>query len=121
MPLKVKRVYEAAQAEDGYRVLVDRLWPRGLTRQTAVIDAWLKECAPSADLRRWFGHDPAKWPQFQQRYFKELDAKKAVLADILTKSRAQPVTLLYAAKDAHHNNAVAMKSYLESRVMRFSN
>jgi uncharacterized protein YeaO (DUF488 family) len=111
--LQLKRVYDPPSVEDGYRVLVDRLWPRGLKRETAHLDLWLKDIAPSAELRRWFGHDPARWPKFQARYRKELDAQETLWRELLQRARNDRVTLLYAAKDAQHNNAVALKTYLE--------
>jgi uncharacterized protein YeaO (DUF488 family) len=111
--LQTKRTYDPPAAEDGYRVLVDRLWPRGLKRETARIDLWLKEIAPSDELRRWFGHDPARWTKFQARYRQELAAKEQLWRELLARSREGPVTLLYAAKDTQRNNAVALKTFLE--------
>jgi uncharacterized protein YeaO (DUF488 family) len=114
--LQLKRVYDPPSAEDGYRVLVDRLWPRGLKREAARIDAWLKDVAPSHELRRWFGHDPARWEEFQARYSKELMAQEVFWQELLQRARKGRVTLLYAAKDAHRNNAVAFKSFLEGEL-----
>jgi uncharacterized protein YeaO (DUF488 family) len=111
--LQLKRVYDPLSAQDGYRVLVDRLWPRGLKREAARIDAWLKDVAPSDELRRWFGHDPARWEEFQARYIRELMAQELVWQELLQPARKGRVTLLYAAKDVHRNNAVALKSFLE--------
>ena len=107
--IKVKRVYEkASKKNDGYRILIDRLWPRGLKKEEAHIDLWLKEIAPSTELRTWFKHEPAKWPEFKKRYFKELANKQALLNVMREKARVHPVTLLYGAKDEIHNNAVAL-------------
>lgn len=111
--IKVKRVYEPASAEDGWRVLVDRVWPRGLTRQRVAADAWLKELAPSSELRKWFGHDRAKWKQFKARYRKELRAHAEALRSLSAKSRGGRVTLLYGAKDEERNQAVALKEFLD--------
>ncbi len=114
--IRVKRIHDPADSADGYRVLVDRLWPRGVTKADANIDAWVKELAPSRELRQWFGHDPGKWPEFCQRYTRELDqSEEAVqtLEALRARSRRGPVTLIYAAKDRDHNNAVALKRILE--------
>lgn len=113
--LRVKRVYEPHDAEDGTRILVDRLWPRGLKRDTAHIDLWLKEIAPSTALRDWFGHDPALWPEFQKRYRAELRKNAEVTAALHEAMKGHKiVTLLFAAKDETHNNAVALKKFLET-------
>ena len=111
MSVYIKRAYEAPESTDGKRVLVDRLWPRGIRKEEAGIDVWLKDVAPSAELRRWFGHDPVKWPEFQRRYRAELEASPA-LAELKELSRKGRVTLVYAAKDEHHNNAVALRSII---------
>src|SRR5680860_225788 len=111
--LQLKRAYDPPSAEDGYRVLVDRLWPRGLKRDCACIDLWLKDIAPSDELRRWFGHDPARWTKFQARYRQELAAHEPLWRDLLARSRQGRVTLLYAAKDTQRNNAVPLKTFLE--------
>ncbi|WP_134726239.1 DUF488 domain-containing protein [Paracoccus luteus] len=108
----VKRAYEPASDDDGRRVLVDRVWPRGVTREALRIDAWLKDLAPSTALRRWFGHDPAKWDQFRRRYAAELDADGAPVAELRRLWRAGPVTLVYGARDEAHNNAVALRDWL---------
>lgn len=108
--VRLKRVYDPPSPEDGVRVLVDRLWPRGLKRDTAKIDVWLKDSAPSAELRRWFGHDPRRWAKFQERYRAELVANSpavAALRDLI--ERGRPLTLLFAAKDAARNNAVVLR------------
>lgn len=114
--IQVKRVYEPPAREDGKRFLVDRLWPRGLKKERARIDAWLKEVAPSDALRKWFGHEPGKWRGFQQRYFKELEAKPEVWRPLLDAARKGPVTLLFSAKDETHNNAVALRKFLEAQL-----
>ncbi|HWX49351.1 MAG TPA: DUF488 domain-containing protein [Roseomonas sp.] len=111
--IRVKRAYDPPSADDGTRVLVDRLWPRGLKRDGAKIDVWLKNIAPSADLRRWFAHDPAKWPGFQDRYRAEL-ASNAALDELLTLIRQHKrVTLLFGARDTAHNNAVVLQAVCE--------
>ncbi len=110
--IKLKRVYENPSAEDGLRVLVDRLWPRGLTKERAAVDLWIKAVAPSTELRKWFGHDPAKWKQFQLRYRKELDEKKEALKDLKQKSKGHTVTLVYGARDEEHNEALVLKEVL---------
>lgn len=112
MPFRVKRVYEEPKVTDGERVLVDRLWPRGLKKDVSKIDLWLKEIAPSDSLRKWFAHDPDKWQQFQQRYFRELDRRHETVRELLLHGQGKRVTLLFAAKDLDHNNAVALKAYL---------
>lgn len=108
----IKRVYEPASKEDGYRILVDRLWPRGLTKEKVAADVWLKELAPSAQLRKWYGHDPEKWKEFNVRYAKELADKKELLKEIVTRGSNGKVTLLYAAKDELHNQGVALRDYI---------
>jgi uncharacterized protein YeaO (DUF488 family) len=110
--IRLKRAYEAPERGDGFRVLVDRLWPRGLKKDEAAIDEHLKEVAPSAALREWFGHDPAKWQEFRRRYERELKGKPAEIAYLDKKSERGAVTLLYAAKDSDRNNAVVLKDYL---------
>ncbi len=112
---RVKRVYDPPARSDGRRVLVDRMWPRGLSRDEAALDAWIRDVAPSADLRKWFGHEPAKWAAFKRRYFRELDGKADALAQLAEACAGRTVTLLFAAKDTEHNNAVALKEYLDAR------
>ncbi|MDI3316604.1 MAG: DUF488 domain-containing protein [Bacillota bacterium] len=114
--IRVKRVYEPAEERDGLRFLVDRLWPRGLRREAARIDRWLKEVAPSDGLRRWFAHDPARWEEFQRRYGAELEAQPESWRPLAEAARAGDVTLLYSARDEAHNNAVALKAFLEARL-----
>ena len=109
-------MYEPPAAEDGARLLVDRLWPRGVTKEKLQLAGWLKETAPSDALREWFDHDPAKWDEFQRRYGAELEANPKVWEPILQAARDGKVTLLFAAKDAEHNNAVALKAFLERKL-----
>lgn len=113
--IKVKRVYEPASPDDGYRVLVDRLWPRGLGRERVAASMWLKEAAPSTVLRRWFGHEPLKFDEFRRRYLEELAAKPEAAAEVLEMARKGRVTLLYAARDEEHNHAIVLREYLLSR------
>ena len=113
--LCVKRAYAPATRADGYRVLVDRLWPRGLAKAAAAMDEWPRELAPSTALRRWFAHDPARWAEFQRRYAHELDARPELVAALVSRVRRQPVTLLFGARDELHNNAVALREYLRAR------
>jgi uncharacterized protein YeaO (DUF488 family) len=112
--IKLKRAYEPAEKSDGLRVLVDRLWPRGISKSTAQIDCWLKEIAPSDALRRWFGHDPSKWSEFRKRYVRELEKRSEAVAQLKQFASQGTVTLVYGAKDERHNNAAALKEYLES-------
>jgi uncharacterized protein YeaO (DUF488 family) len=114
--IRLRRVYEPPDAADGRRILVDRLWPRGLTREAAHLDAWRKDAAPSTALRRWFGHDPAKWAEFQRRYREELDEHPEALAPLLDAAGTGPVTLVYAARDEQHNDAVVLKQVLDERL-----
>lgn len=113
--VKLKRAYEAPTRSDGRRVLVDRLWPRGISKDRLRLDDWLKDVAPSAALRDWFGHEPSKWDEFKDRYFRELDDRPATVERLLGKHRAETVTLVFGARDRVHNNAVALKDYLERR------
>lgn len=113
MKVKIKRVYESPQDQDGQRILIDRLWPRGLTKEKARIDLWLKDVAPSTELRKWFNHEPEKWPEFQKRYSKELSNNQTTINELLLKIKKSNVTLVYSAKDELHNDAVLLKSYLE--------
>ncbi len=109
----IKRVYEPAAESDGLRVLVDRVWPRGMTKEKAALDLWLKEIAPSTGLRTWFGHDPARWAEFKTRYAAELNVNGEAVARLRGLIAEGPVTLLYSAHDAEHNQAVALLGYLE--------
>jgi uncharacterized protein YeaO (DUF488 family) len=106
----LKRAYEAPTSQDGRRFLVERLWPRGVRKAGLHLDGWLKEVAPSPALRRWFSHDPKKWPEFKRRYFAELRAKEEALAPL--RDRGGPITLVYGARDTEHNAAVALREYL---------
>ena len=110
---RLKRAYEASSKEDGLRVLVERLWPRGLSKQRAAIDWWLKDVAPSPELRKRFGHDPSKWPEFQKEYRAELRGNKRAFEELRSKGEAGTVTLVYAARDVEHNSALALKRFLE--------
>jgi uncharacterized protein YeaO (DUF488 family) len=112
--IKLKRAYEAPSPDDGFRVLVERLWPRGVRKEEARLDLWLKDVAPSTQLRKWFGHDPARWKQFQQRYRAELKDKKDALKLLKEKSAEGTVTLVYGARDEGHNGALVVKRVLES-------
>lgn len=110
--MKLKRVYDPPAASDGTRVLVDRVWPRGVSKADAKIDHWLKDIAPSTALRKWFGHDPAKWAEFKKRYIAELKKNPDAVAELRKLVRKGTVTLVYGAKDPDHNQAVVLKSYL---------
>ena len=110
--LSIKRVYEPAARGDGARVLVDRVWPRGITKEKAALDLWLKEIAPSTALRKWFGHDPARWDEFRKRYGKELDGNAEAVGQLTALVAKGPVTLLYSAHDTEHNQAAALLEYL---------
>lgn len=114
MKAALKRVYERPSDADGTRILVDRLWPRGLSKDEARVDFWLKEIAPSTELRRWFGHDPARWAEFQQRYRAELEANPDAVAELKAAIGQGPATLVYGAKDEEHNDAVVLAAYLAS-------
>lgn len=111
--LKLKRAYAAPAEDDGFRILVDRLWPRGVAKVSAHIDLWFKDIAPSTQLRQWFGHDPAHWDLFRQRYFAELEQRPAAVAQLLAHIDDGPVTLIYGTKDEAHNHAVALKEFVE--------
>jgi uncharacterized protein YeaO (DUF488 family) len=113
--LRVRRVYDAVSAEDGFRILVDRIWPRGISQERAKLGLWLKYIAPSDRLRKWFNHDREKWEQFKQRYFEELDGKGDLIDLILEKLSSGSVTLLFGAKDEKFNNAVALQEYIAAR------
>lgn len=111
--IKLKRAYEAESPDDGLRILVERLWPRGVSKQKAHIDLWLKDLAPSTELRQWYGHDPAKWPQFRKRYRDELKVQGAVLTLLNYVAQDKTVTFVYAASDEQRNSAVVLKELLE--------
>jgi uncharacterized protein YeaO (DUF488 family) len=114
MTIAVKRVYEPPSPADGMRVLVDRLWPRGLSRSSAKIDLWAKELSPSNDLRKWYAHDPKKWPEFKRRFFEELKTNMDALNSLSLQAKRRKVTLLFGSKELHLNNAFALKEALES-------
>jgi len=109
MSVKSKRVYDAAEAGDGYRVLIDRMWPRGVSRQRAQLDEWARELAPSSELRKWFHHDPERFDEFRSRYRQELRELRPLLEELRRRARDGPVTLLYAARDRKHNDAVVLE------------
>ncbi len=111
-----KRVYDPPASEDGYRVLVDRLWPRGLSKEKAAVDSWLRDIAPSNELRKWYHRDPAKWDEFQRRYFLELNDRPELVDELLAKCAAGAVTLLYSSKEPEFNNANALRDYLTQRM-----
>lgn len=118
MKMFVKRIYELPAKSDGFRVLVDRLWPRGISKANAKLDLWLKDLGPSTILRTWFNHDPVRWEEFQRRYHVELKQKTALLANIKQQAKLGPVTLLYSAKDEVHNQAVALQRFLMKQPTR---
>ncbi len=111
--IHMKRVYETPSRRDGTRILVERLWPRGLSKDRAAVDLWLKDVAPSTELRKWFGHDPARWEQFQKRYWKELEGNEKAVQLLEEKGKQGTVTLVYAARDEEHNGALVLKQFLE--------
>ena len=112
--LTVKRIYEPPAPDDGQRVLVDRIWPRGVSKEDAALTLWLKDIAPSDDLRKWFGHEPARWEAFRHRYASELDAAAEFWRPLATHAMHHKLTLLFGARDEEHNGAVALKAYLEA-------
>ena len=112
MSIQIKRVYEQPDAGDGTRILVDRLWPRGLTKEKAKVDLWLKDVAPSTELRKWFAHDPAKWAEFQTRYREELKKDKEQISQLKQEAAKGPITLVYGARDQEHNEAVVLQKLL---------
>lgn len=116
--IKVKRAYDQLAKSDGFRILVDRLWPRGLKKENAAIDLWLKEIAPSTVLRKWFNHDPMKWPAFQKRYAKELDKNEELIDIILKEAQKRTVTLIFCSKEEKYNNAVALQKILSKKGKR---
>jgi uncharacterized protein YeaO (DUF488 family) len=112
MNVRIKRAYEPAAPADGYRILVDRLWPRGVTHEEARLDDWVPDLGPSSELRRWFSHDPARFDEFRRRYTRELATKKATLTDLRRRARTRPLTLVYSARDTEHNDAVVLAEVL---------
>ena len=113
VPILLKRAYDPPSRSDGCRILVERLWPRGLSKQDAKIDLWPKEAAPSPALRRWFNHEPGKWPEFKRKYFKELHSREDSVNPILERVGSGPVTFVFASRELRFNNAVALKEYVE--------
>jgi uncharacterized protein YeaO (DUF488 family) len=113
--VKLKRAYARASPADGTRILIDRLWPRGITKSAAAIDRWAKELAPSTALRQWFGHDPARWPEFRRRYARELREHPVELAELRALARDAPITLVFSARDEVHNDAVVLRALLLGR------
>lgn len=114
MAISIKRVYEQPNPRHGTRILVDRLWPRGLSQEKAALDLWLKEIAPSNALRQWYGHDPHKWPEFKKRYFAELNKNRDAVDDLLRRIKRKKTVFLFSSKEARYNNAAALKEYVES-------
>jgi len=116
MSIRVKRAYDKPAANDGYRVLVDRIWPRGVSKVELKLDDWLKEIAPGRELREWFNHEPDKWDEFRARYRRELDDKPELVAGLADKAAKGVLTLVFGARDRDHNNAVALREYLKKRL-----
>ncbi len=116
MPIFLKRAYEEASSDDGKRILVERLWPRGLKKEKAKIDEWLKDVAPSTELRKWYGHDPAKWEKFKAKYWKELQDKETLISKLIKEAESGKITFVFGSKEEKLNNAVALKEYLEKQV-----
>ena len=116
--LKLKRAYDPVSRTDGIRFLVERLWPRGISKARLQVDEWLKEVGPSTELRQWFSHDPEKWTRFRTRYFRELDSHPEAWRPILSAARRGTVTLVYSSRDERHNNAVALQEYLQAKLRR---
>jgi uncharacterized protein YeaO (DUF488 family) len=114
--IQVKRAYDPPSPDDGSRFLVDRLWPRGVKKEDLPLEGWLKDVAPSNELRRWFGHDPHKWSEFQERYWGELEDKPEAWRPLLDALKQGEVTLIYSARDTEHNNALALKTYIEQHM-----
>ena len=118
MVIKVERIYNNPKGNKTFRILVDRLWPRGLSKEEVKVDLWQKDIAPSNTLRKWFSHDERKWDEFKTRYFKELEKNSKSVNMILDKVKEEPITLLYGAKEGQFNNAMALKEYLEQRIKK---
>ena len=116
MSVHIKRVYEPPAKEDGFRVLIDHLWPRGMKKEAVAVEEWLKAVAPSTALRKWFSHDPEKWEEFKRQYFLELDVNREAVEELAKKAKSETVTLVFSSKEERFNNAVALKEYLETRV-----
>ena len=113
--IKVKRIYEPPAKDDGFRILVDRLWPRGLSKDKAKVDLWLKEISPSNELRKWYGHEPEKWEEFKRKYLKEIEGKKPEFDLLRQKTKGGTITFLFSSKEEKLNNAVALKEFVESK------
>ncbi len=113
--IKIKRIYEPPAADDGFRILVDRLWPRGLTKDKAKVDLWARDISPSNELRKWYGHEPAKWAEFKKRYFKEIEDKKELLDLIAQRVKGETVTFLFSSKELKLNNAAALKEFFQKK------
>jgi uncharacterized protein YeaO (DUF488 family) len=111
--IKTRRVYDKQEANDGFRILVDRIWPRGLKKNDIKIDLWQKDIAPSTSLRKWFNHDQRKWDKFKSRYYEELNGKQEIVKLLLEKAEKGTITLLYSSKEEQYNNAIALKEFLE--------
>jgi uncharacterized protein YeaO (DUF488 family) len=120
MKIKTKRAYDPLDKSDGTRILVDRLWPRGKSKEDLKIDLWLKDIAPSDGLRKWYSHDPERWEEFKAHYFEELDANKAAMDQLSKAMNKGPVTFIYSAKEEKYNNAVALKEYIERHLRKLS-
>lgn len=114
MTVRIKRIYEPAEPGDGTRVLIDRLWPRGISKEDAALDRWIKDISPSDELRRWFDHDPKRWEEFNERYREEIAHQQDIIDELHELADGETVTLLYAAKDENHNNAIVLKNILET-------
>lgn len=112
--IHTKRIYENPAKQDGFRVLVDRIWPRGVSKEDAALDCWAKDLAPSTELRKWFDHDPDKWDDFKQRYRDELQENQELLDDLMQKAKSGPITLLFGARDQEHNQAIVLQEFLEN-------
>lgn len=112
LEIRIKRIYEPPESSDGYRLLVDRLWPRGISKTRALLDSWMKDVGPSSELRQWFGHDVRRWEEFKRRYHVELEANQALVDQMLSIASERPLTLLYSARDRDHNQAVALAEHL---------
>ena len=117
MNVQIKRIYTTPDPGDGYRALVDRLWPRGMSKDRACIDGAWKECSPSSELRTWYSHDPSKWHQFKKRYIAELEANKKEVARLVDCAKPGPISLIYAAKDDLHNHALVLKDFIETQIL----
>jgi len=115
MPIALKRIYEKPEVNDGKRILIDKLWPRGMKKDEATVDEWIKEVAPSDKLRKWFSHDPVKWNEFKKRYWEELKKKQEIVSKLAKECKEKKVTFLYSTKETRYNNAVALKEYLKKQ------